>query len=157
MAFYQRFMEVLMIMYRRCRYRLFQHSIQAPNFHVHVKMKTKPSLVKFVESFLQFCISHEIEIHFEWDLKSLSLSQLLEAVGESACLWQLTPHLAPPSLHLLRIWDQLRTRMRMSLRLFVISNYVLHDTLMYPRCHHCPHTPRHMSQNEITQLRDSLT
>ena len=58
----------------------------SPEFSRYVKMKTKPSLVKFVESFLQFCISHEIEIHFEWDLKSLSLSQLLEAVGESACL-----------------------------------------------------------------------
>ena len=54
--------------------------------NVAVEFQSGQSVSDYSESFLQFCISHEIEIHFEWDLKSLSLSQLLEAVGESACL-----------------------------------------------------------------------
>lgn len=68
------FMEVLMIMYRR--YRIFQHPWPRILHIFTINWKLKPSLVKLIKSFLQFCISHEFKIHFSVNLKSLSWGQL---------------------------------------------------------------------------------
>lgn len=68
------FMEVLMIMYRR--YRIFQHPWPRILHIFTINWKLKPSLVKLIKSFLQFCISHEFKIHFYLNLKSLSWGQL---------------------------------------------------------------------------------
>lgn len=118
-------MEVLMIMYRR--YRIFQHPWPRilPIFTINWKLK--PSLVKLIKSFLQFCISHEFKIHFYLHLKSLSWGQLTATDVKSRLFSRPLPCPDwPPSLLRSAL---IASRCRMSPSLFVISNYVLHDTL----------------------------
>ena len=117
-------------MYRR--YRIFQHPWPRILPIFTIKWKLKPSLVKLIKSFLQFCISHEFKIHFYLHLKSLSWDQLTATDVKLRLFSRPLPCPDwPPSL-LLRsalIASLLASRCRMSPSLFVISNYVLHDTL----------------------------
>ena len=108
-------------MYRR--YRIFQHPWPRILFPIFtIKWKLKPGLVKFIESFLQFCISHEFKIHAfflfalevfilrstagNWDVKLEAVFKI-EAALETASLCWLTS-LAPLSLHFDEIFSQAR-------------------------------------------------
>ena len=114
-------MKLLMIMYRR--YRIFQHPWPRILFPIFtIKWKLKPGLVKLIESFLQFCISHEFKIHAfflfalevfilrstagNWDVKLEAVFKI-EAALETASLCWLTS-LAPLSLHFDEIFSQSR-------------------------------------------------
>ena len=106
-------------MYRR--YRIFQHPWPRILFPIFtIKWKLKPGLVKLIESFLQFCISHEFKIHAfflfalevfilrstagNWDVKLEAVFKI-EAALETASLCWLTS-LAPLSLHFDEIFSQ---------------------------------------------------
>ena len=137
-------------MYRR--YRIFQHPWPRILFPIFtIKWKLKPGLVKLIESFLQFCISHEFKIHAfflfalevfilrstagNWDVKLEAVFKI-EAALETASLCWLTS-LAPLSLHFDEIFSQarrIRRRRKCFLRwtliqicTFVISTHMSKD------------------------------
>ena len=125
-------------MYRR--YRIFQHPWPRILFPIFtIKWKLKPGLVKLIESFLQFCISHEFKIHAfflfalevfilrstagNWDVKLEAVFKI-EAALETASLCWLTS-LAPLSLHFDEIFSQAKIIRRRG-NLFMAINFNPH-------------------------------